>query len=342
MNSIPAGDEGEMMKLLLSGNNSLLSLFMKLFPVIPYFAYAIVQGSVFDFILGTGICALALLFLLALGRVWYFKGAVGNSEASAKNINLEQLSQKKIKQTNKTTAYLKKEWRLLFRTPAFATNCIGSVLIFPFLLLFMTMFSQDQKMMISIISSMQKESNFMYYIIIAGLAIGLFIGCVNMVSATALSREGSNYIVMKYLPFSYRKQIHAKMLLGIILGIIGDLLTVLAFTSALSFAWYYYLLLFISMCISTILSNELCMLVDMYKPKLVWEQEVSAVKQNFSSFFATMIMLGLCVFMIYLCFVIPSEYLAFMTCFFLILCTVASAIGYWLCGYLAQYAIKKL
>lgn len=341
-NSLQTGNEGEMLKLLLSGDNSMLSLFMKLFPVIPYFSYAIVQGSIMDFIIGIGICVLALFILLSLGRAWYFKGAIGNSEASAKHKKLTEISKNNMKQKNKSITYLKKEWRILFRTPAFAMNCIGSTVIFPLLLLLMTMINQDQKMLFTIIGSIQNDSNFIYYTIIFGLGIGLFIGCVNMVSATALSREGSNYIVMKYLPFSYRAQIHAKMLLGIIMGIVGNLLIVAVLMTILPFEWYYYVILFLCMGISTVLSNELCIIVDMYKPKLVWEQEAAAVKQNFSSFLATMIMFGLCACMIFICFVVPHEYLTLITCFFLILCAIMSIIGYWLCGYLAQDAIARL
>lgn len=337
-----AGEEGELLNLLMSGDNSLLTLFMKFFLVIPYFSYAIVQGSIIDFMIGVGICIIALLILLSIGKLWYFKGAIGNSEAGSKQKKITELSHKSMKQTNKVISYLKKEWRLLLRTPAFATNCIGSTVIFPFLLLFMTMFNQDQKMMFSMISSIQSDSSFVYYVIMFGLGIGLFIGSVNMVSATAISRDGSNYIVMKYLPISYRDQIHAKLLLGVILGIIGNLLTVIALMYTISFDWHYYIILFICMCISTVLSNELCIIVDMYKPKLVWEQEASAVKQNFSSFFATMIMLGLCAALIFAAIVIPNEYLIFTGLFLLILCTVASVLGYWLCGNLAQHAINKL
>lgn len=342
MNSMQAGEEGELLNLLMSGDNSLLTLFMKFFLVIPYFSYAIVQGSIIDFMIGVGICIISLLILLSIGKLWYFKGAIGNSEAGSKQKKITELSNKSMKQTNKVISNLKKEWRLLLRTPAFATNCIGSTVIFPFLLLFMTMFNQDQKMMFSMISSIQSDSSFVYYVIMFGLGIGLFIGSVNMVSATAISRDGSNYIVMKYLPISYRDQIHAKLLLGVILGIIGNLLTVIALMYTISFDWHYYIILFICMCISTVLSNELCIIVDMYKPKLVWEQEASAVKQNFSSFFATMIMLGLCAALIFVAIVIPNEYLIFTGLFLLILCTVASVLGYWLCGNLAHHAINKL
>lgn len=342
LNSVQIGNQEALLNMLLSGNNSLLNVFMKLFPMIPYFARAIVQGSVIDLMIGIGICALALFVLLMLGRMWYFKGAIGNSEASVKRKKQNHYIQKEMKQTNKTLAYLKKEWRMILRTPAFATNCIGSALIFPFLLFFMTMFSQDQKMLLSLINTLQNDSDFIYYVAIFGLGFGLFIGCVNMVSVTALSREGSAYIVMKYLPFSYHKQIHVKMLLGILLGITTDLLTVIALMISLSFDWYYYVLLFLCMCISTVFSNEVCIIIDMYKPKLIWEQEASAIKQNFSSFLATMIMLGLCVLIIMLCFIIPSEYLFLTTCASVILCIIADIAGYRLSGHFAQSALSKL
>lgn len=342
VNSISPQEQAEIIQLFVSGNNSFLTFFIKLFPIIPYFSYAIVQGSIIDFLIGVAICIISLMVLLGLGKLWYFKGAIGNSETSGSQKRLEELSAKEIHQTNKTIAYLKKEWRLLYRTPAFATNCLGSTLLFPILLLLMGMLNQDQRLLLSMISSAQDAANFPYYVVLIGLGIGLFIGVVNSISATAVSREGTNYIVMKYLPFSFRKQIQAKALLGIIIGIMGNLFIVIVLAFLLDFAWYYYGLLFICMSITTIFANELCIMIDMFKPKLIWEQEVSAVKQNFRAFLGQMIMLGLCGLIIFISIFMPGEYIMLSAIFLLLLCIAAVIISCFVCNQLAEKAISGL
>lgn len=347
MNSQGSQNETEILMTLISGDNSLLQFFMKLFPMVPYFARAIVEGSLLDMVTGLGICALALIVLLTLGRLLYFKGAIGSSESSAshKQMSSKQL-QKASKRHSKTWAYLKKEMKLLVRTPAYFTNCILMILLFPIFILAFLLMNQgewaDGIELGVLLAQVEQFDGFLAYAVLIALAAGFLFGTFNQISATALSREGKQYTVMKYIPMSYCDQIHAKMLCGVIAGIISNISIALVLALVLPFSWYYYLLYCLISGITTIIGNAYCIMIDLIKPKLIWEQEAAAVKQNLGSFISVMISMALAFLIIFACFVIPNELLMPVTIIAVIAGIALAFLAYVLVGKFAERAMRKL
>lgn len=343
MNSFQGGEEVQLLQQLISGDHALLSSLARLFVIIPYFSKAIIDGSIANLLIGIVICIIALILLLVLSKLWYFKGAVGINEAATKHKSLNEAAlNKRLHASSKKRAYLIKELRLLMRTPVFAINCIGSVIILPLMLLGLYLFQPGQIDLMSQLSILEQFQEFPFYIVIIGLAVGLLSGSINMTAATALSREGSNYMVMKYLPMSYRDQIHMKALCGIIISILGNLLLVIAAWLILPFSWYYFMLLIGCMTITAVLANECGIIIDMFKPKLVWEQEAAAVKQSFSAFITTMLMMGMCIGIIALCVIIPVENITLYAGMLLIICIILAYSTHRLSGKLAAKAMLKL
>ncbi len=314
MNAQGTQDEAAMLESLLAGGNSLLDLFMKCFPMIPYLAKAIVEGSVIDLLIALGIHLIAIIVLLTLGKLLYFKGAIGSGETNASH---KALSENKLKRTshlqNKKWTYIKKDFKVLFRTPAYFTNCLLMVVLFPLMMILMLFFSQSeglQELNLTYLLRMVEQSDyFVAYVIFISLAMGFLFGSLNQISATAISREGQQYTVMKYIPMSYRDQIHAKLTLGIIAGIVANVLMALVCAWILPFTWYYYVLYCVCAMITTVLANSYGIMLDLAKPKLVWEQESAAVKQNIGTFAAIMISMALCIVIIVGCFLIPEKWL---------------------------------
>ena len=347
MNSLGTQSESELLQALMSGGSSLLSLFMKLFPSIPYFARALVEGNLWELLIGSIITLLALIVLLSIGKFLYFKGAIGSSETSASH---KQLSERKLKQLthrgNKKWTYLKKDFKILLRTPAYFTNCLLMVIIFPILMLVFPLLNQQDGLSAfdfnTLILYLQRMDHFLAYVIWIALGAGFLFGIFNQISATAISREGSQYTVMKYIPMSYRDQIHAKLLLGVLAGVIGNVAMAAAMSLLVPFAWYYYVLYCLISTITTLLINALAIMLDLAKPKLVWEQEAAAVKQNLGTFVALMLGMALCIVTIVTVFFIPQEWLM-ISAIIALVTTLPLAIGaYVLAGSYAERAMRKL
>lgn len=296
-------DPSALVNLLIEGNNSLISMFAYLFPAVPFASHALISQDILQLGLYLLILIAALAVFLIMGKYFYFKGAIGFDETKSTRKVLNDVEMKKaLTQKSKVFTYTQKELRLLLRTPVYFLNCIGTCFIFPIVIVISIM-SQGESLNLAALNQID-FSGYAYYAILPGLAMGMLIGCINMISATAISREGSNVMFMKYIPMPLGKQIIAKMNAGIIVSVLTILLLfIIAYILFPMLPILYYINAFISAIIAIFLGNELCILLDMAHPKLVWEQEAAAVKQNMSgmiAMFGGMLIAGLLIAALFL------------------------------------------
>ena len=166
------------------------------------------------------------LFLLA-GKFLYFEGLVGIGEHASRReaISSDDL-EKKTAASPKPVTYMRKEFRQIRRSlAAFFNLVVNPVLLFPGIMIFGLLRSGNDDL----------ESLLEY--VDGGLVVGAIIGmCVifsimNPVFASIISREGSSFHIMKFIPMSIESQLRSKMSVGFVLGLIPCLLigTALAF-----------------------------------------------------------------------------------------------------------------
>lgn len=146
-----------------------------------------------------------------------------------------------------------------------------------------------------------------------GIAVGLTMGSINMISATAISREGQFFYFMKMIPMSYRDQLNAKAASGIILSLSGILFTIIFAGSYLKLPFYLIFILLFFAIIATLFINYISLLVDVLRPKLVWESEQAAVKQNMNFLFTMIPSMGLSFLIGYVVINYPSSPFLFGT-----------------------------
>jgi len=85
---------------------------------------------------------------------------------------------------------------------------------------------------------------------------------------------------MKIIPVSYKKQIWAKITVGLILSLISALLIITIFT-VVSMPPVWFVVLSIAVIPGAILfPNVTGIIFDLYMPKIKWDNEQKAVKQN--------------------------------------------------------------
>ena len=119
-------------------------------------------------------------------------------------------------------------------------------------------------------------------------ALGLFLGGMNGISTTGISREGKSAYVMKYLPASLEKQVLPKVYVGILIGIISIIFSSIAMLY-LGATITKVLVGFIFSLNAVVLINLSGIIIDLYRPKLDWDNEVQAVKQNVNVLFVVLI-----------------------------------------------------
>ena len=279
------GSEAELLKTLMEGNNSLVAMTTKVFPSAKLASWALIDAAnsrgflnLLLFIVITG--AFVLIFAL-LADLLYFKGVVGASETYSKRKKIigDELD-KGLRQNSAIRTYTIKELRLLFRTPAYLMNCVIMNFLWPVFLL-IPLFSQPE-MLKNIIKLGAHTNNESVYgiVIIAALCASLFICGSNGITATAISREGQNLYVSKYLPMRYKDQIIAKVLSGIILSGAGIALNLILVIVLLKLPFHIIFLAIISALLGIIFSSFSGILIDLNFPKINWDNEQKAVKQN--------------------------------------------------------------
>lgn len=278
----------KLLAMLTEGNNSLLAIFKFMFPNLPFAIQSLVDGSWLSFILFLVITALVVFVFLYISKIVYFIGIIGVNETAAgrKQLNLKAY-QKETSTKGAMMSYFLKEMRLMIRTPIYLLNNIATAFILPIIFL------------VSIGSSVNGEEEFSAFIksidwtnpdlllivSFAGLALGLMMSTLNLITPTALSREGSNIFFMKYIPMSYVKQIQAKIMSGLVVSFFGILFSLVAAVFLLKMHPIVIILILVMSIQGMIFMNYLGMIVDLIRPKLVWEQEAAAVKQNLNAAF---------------------------------------------------------
>ena len=298
-------DMSSIIQALMDGNNSLMQIGTILFPFIPAASLATYYGDFLQLFLYLGILVISFIVFLFCGKFLYFQGAIGSSETSHSR---RKFSNKQLKESTHHSVfrtYVIKEFKILFRTPVFFTNCVLTALLMPIIFSIAIITSLDGLDIKSIITPQMIDQlpHVWAYVLVISFIVGGFMGGMNMISATAISREGTNAYFMKYIPAPISTQVLAKATCGIILSIFSSWLLLIPIHLVIEYPIYLDLIFLLGSALSTIIINLASILVDSYRPKLVWEQETAAVKQNMNGFISMLfsfLFAAVCIALLYM------------------------------------------
>ncbi|MGG3883056.1 putative ABC transporter permease subunit [Brevibacillus panacihumi] len=282
-------DIEQMQQQLLSGENVLLNLATQIFPSTKLAVLALVEsgywsglGYLFAFLLAT--LAGILLFSFAGDRL-YFAGVMGISDSAGTRRKVEGHAFAKLAQMRPAWwSYTIKEWRVIWRTPAYMLNCLLPSLLMPFLILIPLVGIQDRKDLLEAFRGwITGTGGISVAIFLAG---SIVLAGMNSASVTAITREGQAFFLSKSFPLPFRQFLLAKLFPGTILSILS-IFVLLAI--AVWFLPITPLLAGLAVLVSipgVMLMNQFGFLIDLQRPKLSWTSEQEAVKQNINPLFS--------------------------------------------------------
>ncbi|MCK5812100.1 MAG: hypothetical protein KAG94_04330 [Clostridiales bacterium] len=271
-------------QMMSDGSLNLVNQIASYFPGIKNATLAITNGQFFQLLIFIVIAIVAFLLFMIVAKILYFRGVLGISQQVAKrDYKLSSASFKKSE--NNILAYTIKELKLIFRTPIYFMNLALMDYLMPliFIIAFVSTGDLDTLVNAAIKYTSQLSS--------AGLLIGIsfaffaFISGMNGITATCISREGEQLYIMKYLPMTIDNQIKAKLLSGLIVSLLGMIITLLVITVILQINILILILLLIAGANSVLLTRLTGLLIDLSHPKLNWDNEVKAAKQNMNLMF---------------------------------------------------------
>lgn len=231
--------------------------------------------------------AAAWILVMLAGRLLYFRGVIGltNSAGTRKKMDTQSLA-KASRQGKAWLSYMLKDLRILIRTPIFFMNNVLMNFLWP-VIICIPLFTSSASPA-AVLNEVRKQTSLLTVgsdtmivnILCVTFGLAAFVAGSNGITSSTLSREGKLLYIMKMIPMSYQRQLLAKISVGIFLGLAGTL-TTLILVSVISLPPFWLLLAVLPILPgAAVLPSLAGVTFDLLWPKLHWDNEQKAVKQN--------------------------------------------------------------
>lgn len=274
-------------KALATGNQTFFKAMRIAFPTIPLFIESFHSTSILAFVEYIAVSAAYMGVFLFLADKLYLDSVIAfsSSQTKEKKVSVDKVM-KKVYKSSVFMALFKKELRLLMRSPAYFVNCISINFMWP-LLVYAGFKIQHYDLSVTNIRNLAAENDihFNLFLLLSIIGVSLLMTAVSSLSSNAISREGSCFQFMKYIPVPYFVQWHVKAAISIVFGIAGVWLYYIIFfiVAGVSLPRALILLVVSLLCISLV--SYMGILIDSNQPKLIWDDEMSVLRENYNTFF---------------------------------------------------------
>lgn len=281
------GFNSEALTKSIAGDSALLNVLNIILPHIRFIISGISGGNPFGVLIYLLINIVAIAVFLLLAQLMYFKGVVGISGSNTdKTSSKSKDSLGKLKLGKLSITYFKKELLILFRTPAYFMNCIIINFVWPILLYLVYVLQGQSNFLGEFFDNLRNGSataGLIFVLCVSGISV--LITSANSIASSSITREGSHFAFMKYIPVPFMTQINIKAAVSITVGGIGMILYVII--AGVLFAMNP---IFIAFCcfislLSVIFASYFGVYMDSVNPKLVWDDEVNALRGNYNIFY---------------------------------------------------------
>lgn len=279
--------EDDMIMIVLQGENTLANVIAQLFPGMEFASNTLIRwnelGGFLNLLIFIVITVIAVGVFLFVGEKLYFKGVIGITESGSKREAISDDDWNKNKANkNVLISYVIREFKVLLRSPIFFMNNLLISVLIPVIFIGMFIFVPEGDKDVEALMNLIMSSDLLAQKIAVFFGLGVMFGSMNGITATGISREGSGAYIMKYLPTPILTQVGAKIVLCILVGVFG----MVVFAGGTIYLGLgvaevlFGLLISVNGIILTALTG---MIVDLMRPKLVWDNEQQAVKQNLNT-----------------------------------------------------------
>lgn len=292
--SISGFNADALISSLISEDNSFLNVMNFIFPHIPLMMNSISNTSTFDLLLYLLANIIFVTIFLILASKMYIKGVSDINTTKSKRNKI--IVKKVIEHSNQKgilTSYLKKEFIILFKTPPFFMDCIAINFLWPIFMAVIVILQGSTNFLSGILDPyLAGDKKSIAIITISAVAISAVVTAINSIASSSISREGKHFQFMRYIPVDLRTQLNAKALVSIIISGSVMVLYVIAFNIycaifADSFDPYVFILIpiihILLSLICVVFVTYLGIFLDTINPKLVWDDEINALRGNYNT-----------------------------------------------------------
>ena len=273
---------------LASGDQTFFKVMNIIFPNVPLFVKTFSEGNIVALLAYIVIHVVAVGIMLLLSEVLYFRGVIGLTSAGNKSHkkSIDKLLSQ-CKQKSPAYSYFLKEVRILVRTPVFFTNCIAINFLWPIFVYAMIKI-MHYNITLEFLRNQYAERNLriQLFFLLGIVGISVLVAALNSLSSNAISREGKHFSFMKYIPVSYETQWNVKAFVGILFPAVGVLIFFLPACIIIQVPVVHIILFTLLSLMSITFVSDMGIYIDSIQPKLIWDDEMSALRENYNTFFA--------------------------------------------------------
>lgn len=279
---------------LASGNQTFFNVMNIVFPNVPLFVKTFHDGSILALFAYIAVNAFAIAVMLFLSEFLYFRGVIGlTASDNRKNESSIDKVVANCRQRSPFFSYFMKEVKILVRTPVFFTNCIAINFLWP-IFVYAMLKIQSYKISIRDLQYLyeHRDLRIQLFFLLGIVGISVIVAAVNSLSSNAISREGKHFSFMKYIPVPYFTQWNAKAFVGIIFPLAGVNIYFIPICILLKIPVTHILFYIFLSVLSVCFISYMGIYIDSIQPKLIWDDEMSALRENYNTFFAMAIAIG--------------------------------------------------
>jgi ABC-2 type transport system permease protein len=308
LSSSLSGNAANMLGNLLKNQTELFNSIAAGFPPTAWAALGLTGNSLSSLgYLGLfAIVSVAAVILAALfaGRMFY-SGALAQLEAPRKKDAIYR-DQRSRSVRSPAAAIFVKEWKTVLRSPMYALNSLFGIIMGPILIVMMGLgIGGGGNRSLALLSLLQGNAGLAGAFVVA--AVMTFVGAVNPASATCISREGRSRWLCNLVPVPARVQLRGKYLAGLSMSLLGILTTAVAAGFALGIPVFSLIAGALTAALASAAICAIGVAIDLARPKLNWESEQQAIKQNMNAVFTILLSLLLIIILGILAFVMITS-----------------------------------
>ena len=197
----------------------------------------------------------------------------------------ENKAQAPEKKLSPSVSLFRKELRILTRTSGFVSNCLVINIFWPVLAFIVMLMLKDNNTIVRF-TYFYRKGYYMAHLTVILIMLGLaaVTAAGSALGSSAITREGAHAGFMKYIPVPMEAQLRVKAVVSVIFCGLSYAFDVIIMGRSFSLDvkdMLYYLVLGILMIIFI---TFLGIRGDARHPKLVWEDEVNALRANLNVF----------------------------------------------------------
>ena len=276
---LTAMSQAELMNLIFA-REGLARLVSRVYPPALIFTRALAAeglSAVLNLLLFAALSLAGVALTLFSAERLFYRGLIGGEEVSArKSISSEQLTKKITQTSSPVWAIVRREIKIIMRTPVYLLNSVGVTVVMPLAMVVPLLAGDAVDPLLSLLQTVQSR----LLLNLGGAALIGFTAAFAPAASSSFSREGRQFWISQVMPVSPREQINGKIIYSLLLAISAMPLVFLV--SAFITHWSAVELAIVTvvgLCIS-IPSITISLLLDLMRPYLNWDNPQKAIKQN--------------------------------------------------------------